>query len=222
MSMSIESQASSSSAAPEAAVQPVLLIQKHPRLSESNSLSSSNSSAISKFVSTSFIMDDEDENQLRKPSELKPITGKITNKNKNIKVIDFTKPISNPLYKNYDPKGYIKSDEEVIKEKVQELVMKFNTWLESVGIKEEDQIQSVRVEKWPWEVPDDPVLITMRTSESLYNKVETHLEQIQDQQQLQLQLLSDKQSANMKRKDVRRTLNSEELLQIFGIETTGT
>jgi hypothetical protein len=40
--------------------------------------------------------------------------------------------ISNPLYKNYDPRGYVKSEDEIGKELITELTGKFNSWLASL------------------------------------------------------------------------------------------
>lgn len=41
------------------------------------------------------------------------------------------RPISNPLYKVYDPLGYVKTEDELGLEKIHEVVNYFNKWLGS-------------------------------------------------------------------------------------------
>ena len=50
-----------------------------------------------------------------------------------VPVRDFTRTVSNPLYRNYSPRGYVKSDDELILEKVEGLVDRFKSWVLGVG-----------------------------------------------------------------------------------------
>ncbi|CAG7729275.1 unnamed protein product [Allacma fusca] len=44
---------------------------------------------------------------------------------------EFTQTISNPLYRNYNPRGYIKNDDEIAREFIKGITHTFNQWLGS-------------------------------------------------------------------------------------------
>jgi len=46
--------------------------------------------------------------------------------------------MSNPLYRVYHPKGYVKSEDELAREYIQQITEEFNAWLKSL---EGDHVQ---------------------------------------------------------------------------------
>ena len=64
--------------------------------------------------------------------------------------------ITNPLYKDYNSKGYVKSEDELGRELIVEFTRKFNSWLESLqGDKVEvDPEVLIRILRTELEVPE--------------------------------------------------------------------
>lgn len=73
-------------------------------------------------VSSSFLSSLQNMSKLKTKKKKKNFEG----------VCDFSCPISNPLYKIYDPQGYKKTEEEVAKEHIEKIVKEFNEWLTSL------------------------------------------------------------------------------------------